>query len=155
MATFPSLTSPSTYSPYHGHICTLRPISHLLDWFTNLYGQPLTNNILPIHYCQLTMLAILGLLDLWICRHYIPLWNVRNHSANNNASHPRSSEPSSRPLYKWSPLKKDLCKHNICRTVRSILLCSMYKYVLSNLYILKCIGFYSKYTIKTANNFQH
>jgi len=64
MTTFPSLASTSTYSPYHGHICTLRPISHLLDWFTNLYVQPLTNDTLPIRYRQLTMLAILELLDL-------------------------------------------------------------------------------------------
>jgi len=30
----------------------------------NLYGQSLTNDTLPIHYHQLTMLVILGLLDL-------------------------------------------------------------------------------------------
>jgi len=57
MATFPSLTSTSTYSPYHCHICTFRPISHLFDWFTNLYGQPLTDTLPSVNHVSYSWTA--------------------------------------------------------------------------------------------------
>jgi hypothetical protein len=45
----PSLLRHQQLWPFSWSHCTPRPISHLLDWFTNLYGQPLTDHTLPTH----------------------------------------------------------------------------------------------------------